>query len=45
VFLGENTYTLEEGDALTFSGDILHGYKNERDEIVEVIWVVTPATY
>lgn len=45
LFLDDNTYRLEQGDAATFSGDIPHGYKNEGHIPVQVIWVVTPATY
>lgn len=45
LFLRDNTYSLAEGDACTFAGDIPHGYRNEGAEATEVIWVVTPATY
>ncbi len=45
LYLDDTTHVLEQGDAATFSGDTAHGYANVDDEEVEVIWVMTPATY
>jgi transcriptional regulator with XRE-family HTH domain len=45
ILLGDETVTLAEGDAVTFAGDVPHGYVNRSDEPVEVVWVMTPATY
>lgn len=45
ILLGDETVTLREGDALTFAGDVPHGYVNRSDEPVEVVWVMTPAAY
>jgi quercetin dioxygenase-like cupin family protein len=45
VQLGAEAVVLEEGDALTFSGDVKHGYLNRTSEPVELLWVMTPATY
>ena len=45
VFLDQETYTLRSGDALTFSGDVPHGYRNRSDELAEVVWTMTPASY
>src|SRR5690348_2466495 len=45
IFLGDETVTLREGDAVTFAGDTPHGYVNRSDEPAVVVWVMTPATY
>jgi transcriptional regulator with XRE-family HTH domain len=45
VFVDRETYTLRAGDALTFSGDLPHGYRNPGDSTTEVVWTMTPATY
>ncbi len=45
VFLGEETVSLGPGDALTFAGDVPHGYLNRGPDEVELVWVMTPATY
>ena len=45
IFLGDETVTLREGDAVTFSGDTPHGYVNRSDEPAVVVWVMTPAAY
>jgi len=45
VFLGDETVTLRAGDALTFAGDVPHGYANRSDQPCELVWVMTPATY
>jgi transcriptional regulator with XRE-family HTH domain len=45
VFLDQETYSLRDGDALTFSGDVPHGYRNTGDAVAEVVWTMTPATY
>ena len=43
--LAGEVYNLDEGDAMTFSGDIPHGYINQTNQPCEVIWVITPASY
>lgn len=41
---GEGIY-LEEGDTVTFSGELPHGFVNHGDVPAELIWVITPASY
>jgi uncharacterized cupin superfamily protein len=43
--LGDNRVTLSEGDALTFSGNVPHGYTNTSAETAELVWVMTPAAF
>jgi transcriptional regulator with XRE-family HTH domain len=46
LFLGEGEVChLAEGDALTFSGDVPHGYLNRTSSPTLILWVMTPATY
>lgn len=45
ILLGDDVAELKEGDSLTFSGDIPHGYVNRTDQLAEILWVMTPATY
>ena len=45
LLLGDERHLLAKGDAITFSGDIPHGYVNRGSETVEVVWVMTPASY
>ncbi|MFC7394141.1 helix-turn-helix domain-containing protein [Scopulibacillus cellulosilyticus] len=45
ITVGENKYTLDEGDTITFSSRIPHGWKNIGTEALELIWIVTPPTY
>lgn len=42
VFLDGECHTLEEGDAITFSSDIPHWYKNSYEEVCVAIWVNAP---
>lgn len=41
---GESIY-LEEGDTVTFSGELPHGFVNHGEVAAELIWVITPASY
>lgn len=45
LHLAQDTYILEEGDSITFSGDIPHGYANSTDETTRLLWVMTPVSY
>lgn len=45
VLLGETTYELDVGDALTFSGDVPHRYVNRTDAVTRAIWASTPASF
>lgn len=45
LFLGDETHVLNEGDSVTFSGDVPHGYTNSRDETTQLLWVMTPVSY
>lgn len=45
ISIGDKTYDLQEGDTITFSSHIPHGWKNIGTEPLKLIWVVTPPTY
>lgn len=45
VHLGGVCYTLECGDAITYSSRLPHWYRNPTDQIVRSIWVITPPTF
>jgi transcriptional regulator with XRE-family HTH domain len=43
--LGEERYSLGEGDVFTFSSQIPHGYRNTGTGVAKVLWVNSPATF
>ncbi|MEH0834123.1 cupin domain-containing protein [Pectobacterium cacticida] len=43
--LGDDVWTLEQGDSFYFSSQIPHGYRNSGDVVVKVLWVNTPVTF
>ena len=45
LVLGEQHYTLAEGDVFTFPSHIPHGYRNPGTGVVRILWVNTPATF
>jgi transcriptional regulator with XRE-family HTH domain len=45
IILGSEEIALAEGDTVTFSGAIPHGYRNPSEQPALLIWVTTPATY
>ena len=45
VNVGGKIYVLEEGDAITFSSRIPHGWQNIGAETAELIWVIAPPTF
>lgn len=45
LLLGDDEHLLREGDAMTFSGDIPHGYVNRSSKPAQTIWVMTPVSY
>ncbi|OJF17815.1 MAG: hypothetical protein A6D91_03145 [Bacillaceae bacterium G1] len=45
VNVGGQIYVLEEGDAITFSSRIPHGWRNVGSETAELIWVIAPPTF
>jgi uncharacterized cupin superfamily protein len=45
IILGQENILLEEGDSVTFSGAIPHGYRNPSKRPALLIWVTTPASY
>lgn len=42
LLLGDEVYTLEEGDSFRFSSMLRHRVDNDSDEEARVVWVVTP---
>lgn len=42
LLLGDETYTLEEGDSFRFSSMMRHRVDNDSEEEARVVWVVTP---
>lgn len=45
ILLGEQEVDLAEGDCLTFSGDVPHGFVNKGTATARVIWIITPVSY
>jgi transcriptional regulator with XRE-family HTH domain len=45
ILVGADRVSLEEGDAVTFSGEVPHGWANPSDGRVELLWVTTPGNY
>jgi transcriptional regulator with XRE-family HTH domain len=45
MLVGNQRYSLQAGDTLTFQGEVPHGFVNSSDESARVIWVMTPATF
>lgn len=43
--VGDETYLLEEGDALTFESRVPHSNRNPGASKAEVLWVITPPSY
>lgn len=43
--LGDDRYTVAEGDAFTFSSHIPHGYRNVGTSVARILWVNSPATF
>lgn len=44
-WVGDRTYTLDPGDAISFSSHIPHGWRTIGDDHLEMIWVSTPPTF
>jgi transcriptional regulator with XRE-family HTH domain len=40
--IGTKSYTLEEGDSISFSSDVPHVLKNSSKKILRAFWVLTP---
>jgi transcriptional regulator with XRE-family HTH domain len=45
LMLGSERVRLEKGDAITFAGEIPHGFANPNDEPADLVWVITPVSY
>jgi|SRR5690625_3621541 len=45
ITIGSKKYTLYQGDTITFPSHIPHGWKNIGDELLKLIWIVSPPTY
>lgn len=43
--VGEESWTLEEGDSLYFQGDQPHGWINAGDKTALAVWISTPPTF
>lgn len=43
--LGEERYSLAEGDVFTFPSHIPHGYRNSGTGVARILWVNSPATF
>lgn len=45
INVGGEIYILEEGDSITFSSRIAHGWRNIGSGPAELIWVISPPTF
>jgi len=45
ITVATETYTLEEGDAITYDSSLTHWYRNPTDSEATVLGVVTPASF
>jgi transcriptional regulator with XRE-family HTH domain len=45
VHLGGVVYSLDAGDAITYSSEIPHWYRNPGTTISRALWVITPASW
>jgi mannose-6-phosphate isomerase-like protein (cupin superfamily) len=45
IHLGDETWTLEAGDAITYPSHTPHWYRNPGTSPVRSIWVITPPTF
>lgn len=45
ISIGDNKHILNEGDTITFSSHIPHGWTNIGKKTLKLIWIVTPPTY
>jgi transcriptional regulator with XRE-family HTH domain len=45
IRVGDETYVLEPGDAITFPSRTPHGWRNIGCEPTESIWIITPPAY
>lgn len=45
IWIGENHFTLDEGDSFGFPSTTPHRYRNPGDGVAIVIWAITPPTY
>ena len=43
--VGNEEFELEEGDTAYYSSEIPHGWVNETDDEVELIWAITPPSF
>ena len=43
LFHGNKSYSIKEGDSVTFSANLPHHLENTGDEPLEAIWFVTPS--
>lgn len=45
ITLADTSVRLEQGDTVTFPGDVPHGFLNEGTETAHLVWIITPASY
>jgi quercetin dioxygenase-like cupin family protein len=43
IFLGNETFDLDEGDSIYFPGNIAHGWENNNDTEAVTLWAVSPS--
>lgn len=44
-FLGDDAFILDAGDSIYFDSTAPHSWRNDGDEELEVIWVITPPSF
>jgi transcriptional regulator with XRE-family HTH domain len=45
LMVDDKMYHLSEGDSITFCSRQAHGWRNIGQDVLEVIWIITPPTY
>lgn len=45
VHVGDETYTLESGDSITYPSTVPHWYRNPGPGVTKAIWIITPPTW
>lgn len=45
IYVGDESFILNDGDTITFSSKIPHGWKNIGEDMLELLWIITPPSF